>query len=920
MAATLPEVVGRDKELAVVVAFLESTEALPGALLLEGEAGIGKTTLWRAGVKSARELSYSVLRASPAEKEATFSYSGVSDLLADVVDEVLPGLPEPQRRALETALLLRDSGGPPPEQHTLAVALLGVLRALAASRPVVLAVDDVQWLDRSSAAMLEFAARRLRSEPVALLLARRQSPMLDSDRLELAIPEERRLAVRVGPLSMGALHRLLRDRLGTTLARPALRRVHEASGGNPFYALELVRALERSGGWIRPGHPLPVPETLEAILHERIDALPPSVRQVLVTAAALRRPTESMLGDWPALEQASEAGVIELTNGEVTFTHPLLASAAYGSITAAGRRGLHRRLAEVVSDPEERARHLAMSAEAPDKEVADALEDAARGAAARGAPAAAAELAELAVRLTPKSERGRLLERSVDGAWYHVAAGELETAASMLEQLEELSPGVVRADALLLLASAQPSFEQSLELAERALGDARGDDARVAKLECYIGEILLVQGSADRALEHARAALEPAERAADRTILATALSTVAWFETLSAVEPTPGLLERAVALEEAAVQSQVYDTSSPGFALGMRLMFAGRLDEARARMDMRFERAVSLGDEAAVAAALLHQAQLEFRAGNWSLAARKAAEGYERAEQIGREQDMSALLYAGALIDVHLGRIDEARDAATRGIAFSERCGDEVFRLLNLSVLGFLELSVGDPGAADRILRPLAARLASFGWREPSIYGELPNAIEALVELGELGEARRLLAELQNRLSRIESPWGEASAGRCEGLILAAEGDVAPAVAALERALAVHDRLPQPFDHARTLLALGAIQRRTKKRGAARESLERALAIFDELGAALWAEKARSELARVGGRTAAGDRLTPTERRIAELVATGKTNKEVAAQLFVAPRTVEGHLTRIYEKFGVRSRAELAHRLSVTAD
>ena len=266
--------------------------------------------------------------------------------------------------------------------------------------------------------------------------------------------------------------------------------------------------------------------------------------------------------------------MIELTNDEVSFTHPLLASAAYGSITAAERRRLHRRLAEVVSDPEERARHLAMSAEAPDKDVAAALEDAARGAAARGAPAAAAELAELAVRLTPKSERGRLLERSVDGAWYHVAAGELETAASMLGQLEELPPGVARADALLLLASAQQSFEQSLELAERALGDARGDDARVAKLECYIGEILLAQGSADRALEHARAALEPAERAADRTILATALSTVAWFETLSAVEPTPGLLERAVALEEAAVQSRVYDTSSPGFALGMRLMFA----------------------------------------------------------------------------------------------------------------------------------------------------------------------------------------------------------------------------------------------------------------------------------------------------------------------------------------------------------
>jgi DNA-binding CsgD family transcriptional regulator len=910
-------VVGREHELETVASFLSLETTAGHVLVLEGEPGIGKTTLWRAGVDAARELSHVVLRASPAEREAIFAYSVVSDLLEDVHDRVLTELPQPQRRALEVALLRRASDGAAPEQHTLGVALLGVLRTLAASRPVVIAVDDVQWLDPSSSAMLEFAARRLRDERVALLLARRQGSAAAAGRLELTIPEERRLVLRVGPLSMGALHRLLRDRLGTTLARPALRRVHETSGGNPFFALELGRALERSGGRIRPGHPLPVPHTLEAILRERIDALPAGVREVLAEAAALREPTELVLPNWPALERAADAGLIEIANGEVSFTHPLLASAAYGSLTGVKRRHLHHRLADIVSDPEERARHLALGAEGPSTEVADALDEAARAAAARGAPEAAVELAELAVRLTPAMERRRLLERRVETAGYQLPAGELGAAAATLERLvDELPPGGARADALLLLASAQQRFERCLEFALLALSDARGDDARVAKIECYIAELLLIRGASEEALEHARAALASASRSGDPARLAIALSTVSWFETVSAVEPTPELLERALALEEEGLRAGVSDTSSPSFVLGMRLMFSGRLDEARERMRLSLHRAAALGDERGVSAALLHLAELEFRAGNWALAARHAVEGYEHAEQTGREQDMSGLLYATALVDAHLGRIAAARSAAARGIALSESCGDEVFRLQHLAVLGFLELSVGDAAAADGILRPLATRLASFGWREPSIYGELPNAIEALLELSELDEARRFLAELEDRLGRVESPWGNASAARCEGLLLAAEGDVQGALAVLERALDLHEEVAQPFDRARTLLALGATQRRARKRRAARETLESALAILDELGAGPWAAKVRSELARIGGRTPSGDELTPSERRIAELVAEGKTNKEVAAVLVVADRTVESALTQVYRKLDVRSRTELARKLA----
>jgi DNA-binding NarL/FixJ family response regulator len=913
VAVTLRGIVGRDEELAAVATFLDGV--LPAALVLAGEAGIGKTTVWRAGLERAREQGVRVLACRPAESEARLSFAGLSDLVQPVLDEVLGALPPVQRRALEAALLLSEEERAPPDHRTISTACLGVLRWLARDGRVLVAVDDVQWLDPPTALVLEFVARRLAEEPVGLLVAERvagdaEAP-LGLGRSDLEVGR-----VRLGPLSTGALHRVLRDRFGVTLTRPVLRRVHEASGGNPFYALELVRALQARGGRIQPGRPLPVPETLEAILRERFEALPVRAREILAAAAALARPTESILGDPLALEQAAESGVIELADGEIRFSHPLLASAAYMSIPAVERRRLHRRLAELVTDPEERARHLALGATEPSEEVAHALDEAAREAAARGAPATAAELAELAVRLTPATDPDRLVERSVQAAGYHLPAGDLAKSAAILGRLaDELPPGGARADALLLLASAQQSFERSLELATSALVDAHDDNARIAKIECYIAELNSVRGAPQQALAHARAALASAERAGDESVLAIALSTVAWFEMMSAVEPTPGLLERAVSLEDERLQAEASDSTSPSFALGMRLMCAGRLDEARARMDMSHYRAVSLGDQGALSAALLHLAELECRAGNWRIAARHAAEGYECAEQLGRKQDMSALLYVSALVDAHLGRVDEARSSAERGIALSESCGDEVFRLQNLAVLGFLELSLGDAAAADRILRPLAARLAASGWREPSISGELPNAIEALVELDELEEARRLLDDLQDRVDRIESPWAEASARRCEGLILAAQGDLEAAIAAFARALHVHESLPQPFDLGRTLLAQGVAQRRARRRRAARQTLDRALAVFDELGAALWAEKARAELGRVGGRTPSGGDLTPTERQVAELVAEGRSNKEVAAALVVSPKTIDGHLSKIYAKLGVHSRMQLTHRL-----
>jgi DNA-binding CsgD family transcriptional regulator len=230
-------------------------------------------------------------------------------------------------------------------------------------------------------------------------------------------------------------------------------------------------------------------------------------------------------------------------------------------------------------------------------------------------------------------------------------------------------------------------------------------------------------------------------------------------------------------------------------------------------------------------------------------------------------------------------------------------------------VLGFLELSLSNPSAAMTHLEPALEYLDTLGAAEPGIILCIPDAVEALVALGRVDDAEPLVEKLQEQGLRLDRPWALTTAERCRGLVLAARGDLLGGLDALERALVEHRRLPQPFELGRTLLVLGELQRRARQRRAARETIHRALAIFDELGAPLWSQRARRELGRIGGRSAAGDELTPSERRIAELVAEGKTNKEVAAILVLAERTVESALTQMYRKLEVRSRTELAHKL-----
>jgi len=916
------EIIGRVSELESVRLFLEREGNAPSAFVLQGEPGIGKSTLWNAGTAVAAELGYRVLAATPSAGETQLVFAGLGDLLDEVVHEVLPALQPPQQHALQVALLLYEPAGAGVDARSVGSALLAVLRKLASQRPLLIAIDDVQWLDAPSGSALEFALRRLRDGPVSLLLGQRSERPSDPPLgLQRMLREERLHRLWLGPLSLGAIQHVLRTRLGESYPRPLLRRLWAASRGNPFFALELARALQSRGTPVTAGDALPVPENLRALVHQRVAGLPQPVQQLLRMIAATSSPTlatvEAILGPEgvaQALDEGIAAGVVEVDGERIRFAHPLLAAGVYSTTGPHERRRLHQRLAETVTDPDQRARHLAHAAREPSEEVARALESAAARSAARGAPAVAAELAELALDLTPPPEHESVALRTLAAAEHHYKAGELKRMRQLLEPLlPRLQPGRQRAEALRLLAiSREDDFDAAIELSEQALAEAEGDSAEVVGIAFFLSVAWLIRGDLGRAQHHARIALTSAERVADPELVAKAIAQLSVIETWTG-DVSSGLLERGVALEQ-TLASRPDFFSSPGAALGRRLFYSDRLDEARARFEDALAEAAKRGDEPSQVACHLGLSELECRAGNWPRAAEHAALGYALVEQQGLDQSKGALLYARALVDAHLGLVEQARAEAEEGAALSEAAKDQVFSIQNRAVLGFLALSTGDAVEADGHLAPLPAAVAARFHREPSVYPVLPNAIEAALGVGDVERARDLVDRLEDDGRHFDSAWALSQAARCRGLLAATDGDEQAALEHFAHALREHERMPGPFERGRTLLALGTTERRAKRKRAARQSLDQALAIFEQLGASVWAERTNAELARIGGHTTALG-LTPTERRVAELVAKGQKNREVAAALFVSVRAIEANLTRIYAKLGVRSRSELAHRL-----
>jgi len=937
---------GRAAELGRIRAFLDEAAAGPAALLIEGPAGIGKTTLWSAALDMARERGWWVLSCRPVQSEAPLSFSALADLFDAVPESGLAGLPGPQRHAVDVALLRAEPGPQPPDQRAVAVALLGVIRALGDTAPVLIAVDDLTWLDRASAVVLEYALRRLTAQPAGLLatVTPGEAEGLAAS-LRRGLPPQRLRSIDVGPLSPDALAALLRDKGGPPESWPEVVALCEASGGNPYFALELAAALGAAGGRRRAGRPLPVPESLQPLIRRRLAGLSPAGRDVaLLVAAASGHPAVSLVlaacGDDQAaqdgFDSAEAAGVLRIADDQVRFVHPLLRSLHYSSATQRERRRAHQRLAGACAVAEERVRHRALAATGPDEGLAAQLAATARVACLRGAAITGAELADLAHELTPPDRPpggeglGRAgqvrVQRLIEAGRMHLMAFDPGGARRLLEAAIELTgPGPVRAVALHYLARVIAYSEGVLAargLIVQALSEAADGSLLKALLHRDLGFAMGVgtEGFTAATIREFRAARAIAERLADETLISqlVAFDAVADFVTGHGVRRD--LIERA--LEHRPADGRVAMEMRPRVVLSHVLRSGDDLAGARALLTAEYAEATEQGAETDLPFLLMHLVALETWAGNLELAQDHADHGYRVARAADAVTLMACMHSARAIVRAFRGPLEDARADAEAAIDAGLRCGVYYPVLLGCHALGLADLAAGHPAGAHARLSAVTEAMAGRGVIDPGWMAvrSVPDDIEALIRLGDLAAADELLAPLEEQARRLDRAWALAVAGRLRALLMSASGDHDAAAAALAAAFAAHERVAMPLESARTHLVAGDVARRARRRVAARRHVETARQAFAALGAEPWTRRADAELARLGAARAAGLELTTAERQVAGLVASGRTNREVAAELYMGLRTVETHLSAAYRKLGVRSRSELTRIWAERAD
>ncbi|HZO50257.1 MAG TPA: LuxR family transcriptional regulator [Gaiellaceae bacterium] len=896
--------VGRLEEAAQVEALLDGLASGPAALVLEGEPGIGKSTIWADAVRRAEARGVRVLQARPAEVEAPLSFAALADMLGDLPAEVLGELPDPQQRALAAALLQAPAPAEGIDERAIAAAVLSVVRLLATERPLLLAVDDAQWLDVPSARALEFVARRLRAEPVGLLVAVRAATAASTP--DRALADAARRILRVGPLSVGGLHELFKLHLGHSFARPVLVRIERVSGGNPLYALELARELGRGPV---PSSELPPSADLAALVETRLGRLPARTRDALLEVAVLGQAPVALV-DLEALAPAEDAGVVEVEHGRVRFAHPIFASVVYGRAGDARRRNVHRRLAGLVADPEEQARHLALGSVGPDAAVAEALEQAAGHAERRGAASSGADLMQLAVRLTPPADLDARVRRGIALGNLLYVSGSLRSAVAALEAVcDEAPPGRMRTEALVDLrgmVTLLGEHDRGAALIDEAI--AQSDD-RVLAARAHARRAWISFLEPDQVVAHSRAVLELIDETDAPGVHSFALQQLAGALLFAGQSAEHELIERSL---PGQAHADAWTLSSIGAG------WPGYFDDlatARARREELLARAEAEGNESERQAALAHLALLRLLAGQPREARSLALEALELAEQIEQEPMACVARYSLALAEAHLGALGRARELAEATLSWigpPPHAASFVLATQAYAALGTVAFAEGDYGEADRWFS--LADEACARWPEPAPFRYQGDHAEAVIALGEPERAEALVARLERRCAAIPRPSVCAAAARCRAQLAAAHGDLDAALAAAEAGCARLEGVELPVDRARALLVLGLVRRRRKEKRLARVALEEARAAFAAVEAPVWVARAEAELRRVRTREAAVA-LTATEEQIARMAAAGLTNRVIAERAFVSTKTVEANLARVYRKLGIGSRAQLARAL-----
>ncbi|MFE9771910.1 AAA family ATPase [Streptomyces sp. NPDC005931] len=904
-----------------------------GSVLLHGPAGIGKSTVLRALAAENAGGAGTVLRCSATESESHLPFLALADLFGLVLDRVSGGLPAAQRTALESALTGRGESTLQRDGLALRLAVLSALRTLAAEGPVLVVADDLQWLDPASAELLGFAARRLGDTPVQLLCAVRTEDQ-DYDRhLRTAPPDT--LALRLGPLSRAQVSALLDQRGYPGLSRSTVRDIHRTSGGNPLFALELGRALAETPTPPRPGEPLPVPTSLRALVLSRLEMLSAEARRTLLVVSAGARPTLALLraagreNAEAETAQAAELGLLatEPEDPAVRFAHPLISAALYAEAPAQERRAVHAALSTAASDPIERARHLALATNGTDPDVAARLAEAAALARDRGAPSVAASLGLLAARHTPADGVPGADERRLQAAEDAITAGEVDLARHIARDV--LTRTTVPAERvrawMVVIEAAGQALGDVDAVFPQALADA-GDDPRLLALVHYqlAWRGLVVEGDFAEGRQEAAHAAELAARAGDRRTELLALAFQAQTETLMGHPDAPATIKRA--LKEPQDPQVACHHNGAGSARFRWLIMSDQLPEARSTVTALLREARRRGMVESEVHYVRLLAETELLAGHCGRALELARESLRLARDSGIGEVASAL--QTSLAEASGGDVEQALALAREAVQQAEEDGDQVYASRSLAALGYAQLVAGDTVGTVRSLRRVRELEHGLGITDPSRGRWQGDLAEALVRVGELGEAQHLIDVTREHALRLRRDSVLAVLDRAEALVRAARGDVEAAAAQLRSAQDRLAKLGHGLEEARAAFELARLRSLPQATGFARAAGggPPGPASYDEAARLLRRCRALPWLRQVDRAAAAGpavaetapadtpaalDGLAAMERQVAALVMEGATNREIAGRLFISVKTVEATLTRVYRKLGIRSRVDI---------